>query len=1223
MQWLRQLTSRIAQSRQARQAMAQRAVKPQSRQPARRPSLRLEALEPRMLLSATMNAGLLSVTGSLLDDQVVINQTGFDAGGADISINLSNSLGSTSYSFQNVHSIDVQARLGADAITVASQITLGAGGELRLYGNLSGAPGLVDDLGHDSVLFASGVLTDGGLIEAFADSIVVAAGQVLDAGDADIVFRARSIDSTDLSNFPPLGVALRDVEIVVQAGAQLRGGGIYLIAQAEDRDLRALLGIDRLDNTFIVEPLKDLVSDLTALPVKVLFKQSEATISIGANAQLVGSGTVGMYATAASDASGQAQSALFSIGYAQAKATARVDLASGVLVRAGAAAVITSDANATASMATKTSQDLGDSGLAVSFAMANAEIDSRVTVAQGAVVEAGKAANVRSRGEIIAETEAESGTFADGTAGLAFGISFSKSNIHTQVDGTVIAHMDGPSLAEFFIDPTVTDPNKVGYIDYNLNMINVGGTSLVTEDTIEYDTRRGSPIGGLVDNWPYVVISLEDDPGTPGRDESQFIQLAATEQDAIDGVPVDLLAVTVPAVSNNAKNFDGGLLPDGAKRVNGDKDTVTLDNKAFTANNDVDFSLLGLTFELGQSIVYHEGTAPIDGLKDGKTYYVVTGINEFDLQGDNRFVGLQVIQFAETEAEARAGIAIDIGDAPVGATGYRIEAKHLIDSEFANGVGVQALLRAEDKASATAGLEDQANPMFALDANILDGTIFDTIVATLAAPASQAIAAGLQVVPVTVAGALAFAFSDHNASADIGSTAVLKSNQDLQVKATIKHEVQLSAESSIEPPAPDPANPNAPAPANAVSAAVSVGVFDNDALAEVHSGAQLDALLALRVISIIEHPYITSPDEFFPSTMAEFVDTVKTEGYDALNKYMDGTLGLKSGLFNSWARSTAGSDNVSVAGSVNVLTFSSDAEAIVRSGALLNQNLAWRSDASNPHPNQDNTPGKDADGYEGEQVVSIEASNYAELINMSGIFSLDLPFSGSITPTNPSFDPKLGINPVASEGGKGGVGGALFVMIVNNKTHATVEDGVQIYSGKDGGFNMKADEAIFNIDLGQAGAAAGSVSVGGTVLYNEQHSDTRALLSSEAIVTGRNASLLAVNLQTNVLWAGGISKGEAVGAGIAVAVNNIDRRTRALIGDEVDATPDAAADGATRIDVSEGVGVRALVGGQIWSFSVAGAVVSPAPDEPAAGAARAARPAARAPTRWPACRCPG
>ena len=62
---------------------------------------------------------------------------------------------------------------------------------------------------------------------------------------------------------------------------------------------------------------------------------------------------------------------------------------------------------------------------------------------------------------------------------------------------------------------------------------------------------------------------------------------------------------------NNSKTFVGS-------QVDGEKDTISLDNRAWTGSG-VDFNLLGLTFELGQAVIYHEGDVPILGLVDGKT----------------------------------------------------------------------------------------------------------------------------------------------------------------------------------------------------------------------------------------------------------------------------------------------------------------------------------------------------------------------------------------------------------------------------------------------------------------------------------------------------------------------------------------------------------------------------------------------------------------------------
>ena len=53
----------------------------------------------------------------------------------------------------------------------------------------------------------------------------------------------------------------------------------------------------------------------------------------------------------------------------------------------------------------------------------------------------------------------------------------------------------------------------------------------------------------------------------------------------------------------------------------------------------------------------------------------------------------------------------------------------------------------------------------------------------------------------------------------------------------------------------------------------------------------------------------------------------------------------------------------------------------------------------------------------------------------------------------------------------------------DNTTHAIVEDGAKIFSGADGGFNMKAEEAIFHIDLVQSGSTGGKFAIAGSVAY--------------------------------------------------------------------------------------------------------------------------------------------
>ena len=70
---------------------------------------------------------------------------------------------------------------------------------------------------------------------------------------------------------------------------------------------------------------------------------------------------------------------------------------------------------------------------------------------------------------------------------------------------------------------------------------------------------------------------------------------------------------------------------------------------------------LGSTFAEGQGVIYHSGgEAPIAGLVDGQTYYVITSTDQFNLDGDTSFVKKQVIQLAESENEALAGISLNL-----------------------------------------------------------------------------------------------------------------------------------------------------------------------------------------------------------------------------------------------------------------------------------------------------------------------------------------------------------------------------------------------------------------------------------------------------------------------------------------------------------------------------------------------------------------------------------
>ena len=312
---------------------------------------------------------------------------------------------------------------------------------------------------------------------------------------------------------------------------------------------------------------------------------------------------------------------------------------------------------------------------------------------------------------------------------------------------------------------------------------------------------------------------------------------------------------------------------------------------------------------------------------------------------------------------------IDLGSSS--GSDFKLVAKHVLDSGFATGVGVVANLEVETKTSAKAGLksEDTSPPSKwekfkdALGTNVPDA-IFQKLTEEYrkGADKPKAGASG----SLAVAGALAFSYANHDVVTDVGSHAVLKSNEDLEVRATIVHKYNLSAESSTEPQEGKSSAPNN------VSVAVAVGIYNNKAITTVRGGAQLDALRALRVVSEITYPLLQRLDNYIPLSWSELTDAIRTDGLKAMTKYIDGTLGLKDAFFNTWTAATASADKIGIAGSISVLVFTNNSQAVVKGGALLNQNQDWRNDSLNPHPNQLNIVNSQPvlDGAEFEQVVS-------------------------------------------------------------------------------------------------------------------------------------------------------------------------------------------------------------------------------------------------------------
>ncbi|MFL6013428.1 MAG: hypothetical protein ACJ74P_03940, partial [Gaiellaceae bacterium] len=1379
------------------------------------------------------------IHGTVFDDDIVLEKAG--AGQLKVTfvgVTFFTGLLSTdaTVTFLNpTVSLTIEAGSGGDKITVHT-LDPAFKADLLLYGNHEGAPTIEPDAGTDNVIFDQSVSTGGGYLEVFADRIEVAADTTLSTRPTgrpleeanDIVFRARRIGTPEIENLLPAGYLAKKTEIVIGARATVEAGSIFLISQAEDRALATTLGLTTLGAQMVLDPFLGLAQDFLSLPFKVLIKKSEATVTIGAGAHLTADYMVGVYATAVSDATGQAKSQLISVGYSQADAVAKITIEGDAKIEGRNGPVnITSDATATAAMSTATEREeqkdvpgRRGSQFAISLAVSYANVVSKTTLAPTAEVYGSRTVNIRALGESESEAEAKSSLFADGAASIALALEFSTSDILARIDGKVTADMstNGGEVVKFEFDPTVpaanfttnggsevglkpriqcnpdaptdpatnfhcqlkpdgkpmfpdyvrmgdtvrvnvavpdTNPNAAwnhllmpagtvfeyigplqsdtvdlsdavqhyrdptrwrvtsepwGFVDYTNDRIAVynldneaGNWVVVSEDTVDYSPRRGLSIGGLAPGT-YYIIGLEDDPRT-AVDESRYVKLGRTEQKTIDAGLWE--GQFIEGKKQGLDPFVINLLPFGDFFAG----VATTNTRSFDASDvgrDVDDSItfdgVGNTFELGQAVIYREpGRTDLDrvvedelghkhwrspnklidgldyvplieGLDHGDLLYTMVGVDQFNLIGDQRLVGKQVVQLGALENETRGGIArtkFHVNPGGVGKTGFTLSSTQILDSTFLT-FGVVSALNATDTASAEAGFAEEddddgcipgAGARQVLCVLDVDRPIFDTVFNKLMATYNPAAGGANAQAKIQLGGGIAFSYTDHNVLTWITNTADLNSNDDMELTSAIVEELTLSAESSgEEQPGKKDANgkatPNTSAK-NAVSLGIVIGVQNNKSRSIIGCSAvdhlacveqvdrpELDSMRALRLLSGVTYPFLTRPDEFVPTSFAEFADKIETEGFDYINTYLDGTLGLSS-LFNTSARATTSADKLAIAGSVNVVVFTNTAESHVYGGAKINQDPFYRPPpcfyAEPGDANYDEScdpilenydPGTDysdlGDGFEtvggrsfnannvDEHVVSIEATNYMQFMNLTGVFafkitpSLELssPLSNGVDDLDYEYKGANSLTPTS--GGRGGIGGAFFIQILHNTTHAIVDPGVQLYSGTQSGLNIKAEEAIMSFSFAQAGASSGKVAVGGTFSYFEQHSDTLAQLHEGSEITGGRVDVYAGSLETQINWAGGVARSKSIGAGIAIAINKTERTTQAVIGEITDARnatagPLTAPQGSAfpwRIDVAGAVTARAVVKGGLYAFTVAGAIANASKDKdkPAANA---------------------
>ncbi|BAY10423.1 DUF4347 domain-containing protein [Calothrix sp. NIES-2098] len=563
----------------------------------------------------------------------------------------------------------------------------------------------------------------------------------------------------------------------------------------------------------------------------------------------------------------------------------------------------------------------------------------------------------------------------------------------------------------------------------------------------------------------------------------------------------------------------------------------------------------------------------IGNLVDGNTYYVIVDANQPSL-----------VKLAKTLEDAKTGKAIDLRAIEFGqfGKGHQLELENVT-----TGIGIRAKLNSEESNTAEVGIGG---------GGLLDKIINfqETLVPALRS--SEKIKKFLQektpgINKITdkvftgqagssnsnsdwsLAGSFAVGSTDHKVQVTIGSTAILKSEKNIDIKAEQIDVPTIGAASGIEKK--EGANKD-----TAVSTAISLGLYNNNVQTVIEGNSQLDAQQAISIESKTYYPLIfdqfsnlniTYPNEVSKKLREQRFQEASQRGY-ALPDYMGAFVEAKSfpttdfsapgakKPWNSWTKASSESDKLGIAGAINFFKFDNTTETLINSGAKINQDSNYSSD---------------------NQSVNVKALTTGTFVNVTG---------------NP-------FKPVGGANDNGGVGGSIYGSLFNNITIAKVDSGALINTGIYGGLTVDATTKITSVNFVYSGSRGKTFAVNGTVAVNLYDSVTMAQVASGAKVTG---GFLTVNaLDDTNYWniVGGALLGQNVGIGASVAITDMDRNTFALIGvpdeqttnilnsSKFNRTPTPVTPGQTVLNLAGALKVQAKNDGDNFDISLAASIV--------------------------------
>ena len=263
--------------------------------------------------------GLEPITQNGVTDDLVIDLSAFDDTAVlraeDANTMYIGTTGGFIPTFENItftnptSSLTINLRSGSDTLDVQS-LSSNWDASLNIYGEFDGAETFAADGGEDSVTFSGSIdLGDSGSMQVIAETITVNDSVSIEGDTSDegfIEFRSRRIGTAELENLAPIFPSSKVATIDIGDDASIEAGGVYLIAQAEERTFAEQLEISSALDTNLVGPLLGQVSDILTFPFQVLVKRTDASVTVGERVEITGYSGVGIYANSVTNASGSA-----------------------------------------------------------------------------------------------------------------------------------------------------------------------------------------------------------------------------------------------------------------------------------------------------------------------------------------------------------------------------------------------------------------------------------------------------------------------------------------------------------------------------------------------------------------------------------------------------------------------------------------------------------------------------------------------------------------------------------------------------------------------------------------------------------------------------------------------------------------------------------------------------------------------------------------------------